>query len=256
MSFISQLWRWYPVWLRNFKVWRKLIGPALLGNIGEPLLYLFALGYGLGSFLGDMEGLPYVVFLASGMVCASAMNTASFEAMYSAFTRMSVQDTWGGMLNTPLRLVDILIGEVVWAGTKSLISVTAILLVAGAMGLVSSGWALMVLPLGLLVGMCFGAMALIVTAVAHSYDFFLYYFTLIVTPMLLLSGVFFPVTGMPEVIQWGAKAMPLYHAIALMRPFMVGTMPQDVTLHLAVLWVYLLTSLPIAIYLISRRLLK
>jgi len=249
--------RWYPVWSRNMHVWRKLIGPALLGNIGEPLLYLVALGYGLGSFLGQkIEGLEYVVFLASGLVCSSAMNTASFEGMYSAYTRMAVQDTWIGMLTAPLTIRDIIVAEVIWAGTKSVISVTSILLVAAAMGLVSDAMAILVLPLGWLVGACFGSMALVMTSVAKNYDFFLYYFTLLVTPMLLLSGVFFPITGMPEAVQVGAKILPLYHALALMRPLMLGQVPTDILLHVAVLVLYILVAMPIAIHLISRRLLR
>ena len=93
--------RWVAVWRRNARVWRKLLGPALLGNIGEPLLYLLALGYGLGVFVGELEGMDYITFLASGFVCASAMNTASFEGLYSAYTRMAVQDTWTAMYFTP-----------------------------------------------------------------------------------------------------------------------------------------------------------
>ncbi|NIV36311.1 MAG: nodulation protein NodJ, partial [Anaerolineae bacterium] len=95
-AFISL--RWIAVWRRNARVWRRLAGPALLGNIGEPLLYLLALGYGLGSFVGEVEGMDYITFLASGFVCASVMNTASFEGVYSAYTRMAVQDTWTAML--------------------------------------------------------------------------------------------------------------------------------------------------------------
>jgi len=249
--------RWYPVWSRNMRVWRKLIGPALLGNIGEPLLYLFALGYGLGGFLGkDIQGLEYVVFLASGLVCSSAMNTASFEGMYSAYTRMAVQDTWIGMLTAPLSIRDIIIAEVIWDGTKSAISVTAILLVASLMGLVADAWAVLVIPLAWLVGACFGSMALVVTSLARNYDFFLYYFTLLITPMLLLSGVFFPIDRMPEVVQIIAKVLPLYHALGLMRPLMIGQLPVDIMLHLAVLCGYIAIAMPLAIRLISHRLLR
>ena len=249
--------RWYPVWSRNMRVWRKLIGPALLGNIGEPLLYLFALGYGLGGFLGkDIQGLEYVVFLASGLVCSSAMNTASFEGMYSAYTRMAVQDTWIGMLTAPLSIRDIIIAEVIWAGTKSAISVTAIVLVASVMGLVADTWAILVIPLAVLVGACFGSMALVVTSLAKNYDFFLYYFTLLITPMLLLSGVFFPIDSMPQMVQAIAMVLPLYHGLGLMRPLMIGQLPVDIVLHLAVLCGYIAIALPLAIHLISRRLLR
>jgi lipooligosaccharide transport system permease protein len=248
--------RWYPVWSRNFRVWRKLLGAAVLGNIGEPLLYLFAMGYGLGSFVGDMEGVSYMSYLAAGMVCASTMTTASFEGMYSAYTRMAVQGTWAAMLSTPLALRDILVGEVVWAGTKGLFSAIAIVFIAILFGLVADWRVIVVLPIAGLLGMCFAAMALMITAVARSYDFFLYYFTLLVTPMLLLSGVFFPITGMPEAIQIGAKFLPLYHAIALIRPLMLGQIPTGIILHLLVLCLYIAVSLPVANHLIRRRLIS
>ena len=247
--------RWIAVWRRNFLVWRKLLGPALLGNFGEPLLYLLALGYGLGSFVGEVGGLPYSVFLAAGIVCGSAMNTATFEGLYSAYTRMAHQQTWGGMLATPLSVDDIVLGEMVWAGTKSLLSVAPILLVAALLGLVHSWAALWVLPVVLLAGICFGALALVVTALAKSYDFFLYYFTLIVTPMFLFSGVFFPLDGMPIAVQWGAQLLPLTHAIAIVRPLMTGQPLLHLLPHLLVLLAYGAVAFYLAIRLLRRRLL-
>lgn len=257
----EQVWlspwlRWYPVWRRNARVWRKLWGPALLGNIGEPLLYLFGLGYGLGVFVGQVGGLDYVVFLASGTVCASAMNTASFEGMYSAYTRMAVQNTWQGMFTAPLDLTDIVLGEAIWGGTKSLISAMAILLVAAFMGLVDGWQALWALPIAFLLGTSFTAMALVVTAVSQSYDFFLYYFTLVITPMLLLSGVFFPLEQMPVLIQHISAWLPLSHAVLMVRPLMTGQAVSDIGLHLGVIVLYLLIALPIAIHLVKKRLLS
>jgi len=248
--------RWLAVWARNFRVWRKLMGPALLGNIGEPLLYLFGLGYGLGVFVGRVQGLDYITFLASGIVCASAMNTASFEGMYSAYTRLAVQYTWVGMLTTPLSTADVVVGEALWAATKSLFSAMAILLVASLLGVVHGWAALWVLPLAFVVGLCFGAMALVVTAVAGSYDFFLYYFTLLLTPMVLLSGVFFPLDQMPRAVQIGAKLLPLSHAVDLVRPLMTGGLPGAAGLHLLVLAVYTVASLALATRLVAKRLLS
>lgn len=90
--------RWYPVWRRNLLVWRKLAIASLFGNFGEPLLYLLALGYGLGSLLGEVGGMPYLHFLASGIVCSSSMMTASFEGTYSAYSRMAVQRSWDAIV--------------------------------------------------------------------------------------------------------------------------------------------------------------
>ena len=123
--------RWWPVFLRNLRVWRQLAIPSLVGNIAEPLMWLVAFGYGLGSLVGQVrlgeDTVPYLLFLASGSVCMSAMNAATFEALYSAFSRMHVQKTWDGILNTPIRLSDIVLAEMLWAAFKSLFAVTAIL---------------------------------------------------------------------------------------------------------------------------------
>jgi lipooligosaccharide transport system permease protein len=248
--------RWVTVWHRHALVWRKLMGPALLGNIGEPLLYLLALGYGLGTLVGDLQGMDYITFLASGFVCASAMNTASFEGLYSAYTRMAVQETWTAMLFTPLSMEDVIVGETVWAASKSALSASAILLVAAGLGAVHDWTALWVLPVAFVTGLTFGAMALMVTAVARNYDFFLYYFTLLLTPMLLLSGVFFPLDGMPALIQQGAYVLPLAHAIDLVRPLMTGGTPVNPALHIGVIGIYGVVSVYFATRLIRRRVLR
>jgi lipooligosaccharide transport system permease protein len=247
--------RWVPVWRRNWRVWLKLAGPALVGNLGEPLLYLLAFGYGFGRLVGAVSGMPYAEFLASGIVCASAMNTATFEGLYSAYTRMAVQQTWRGMLVTPLSVGDILLGETVWAAQKAAVSAGAVLMVAAILGLLHGPLALWVLPIAFLAGACFGAIALVVTSLAHSYDFFLYYFTLVVTPMFLLSGVFFPLDQLPEPVQWAAQGLPLAHAVQLVRPLMVGMLPEGGWLHFAVLVSYALGAYRLAVILVRRRLL-
>ena len=246
--------RWRAVWLRNGKVWRRLAFASLMGNFGEPVLYLLALGYGLGALVGSVEELPYVVYLASGIVCSSTMMTASFEATYSAYTRMAVQRTWDAMITTPLEVGDVVLGEVVWAASKGTLSAACILVVAAALGAVDGMQALWALPVALLTGLCFAGMAMVVTALSRSYDFFLYYTTLLVTPMLLLSGVFFPLAEMPRAIQQLAGALPLTHAVAVVRPLMTGGAPPDVALHLGVVALYAVVTVSVATRLIRRRL--
>ncbi|MAS40805.1 MAG: nodulation protein NodJ [Porticoccaceae bacterium] len=241
------------VWQRNLRVWRKMLLPSTLGNFGEPLLYLLAFGYGFGQLVGDLGQLPYVAFLASGIICSSALFTASFEAMYSAFTRMANQQTWNAMLNAPLVVDDIVLGEVLWAATKGLMSATAILLVAAAMGLVADWRALWALPVVALSGFAFAACAMVVTAFARSYDFFLYFFTLILTPMLLTGGVFFPREQFPEWLQRLAYVLPLPHAVDLVRPLLTGGSLHQPWLNLAVVVGYGLVGLVAATALIRRR---
>jgi lipooligosaccharide transport system permease protein len=246
--------RWIAVWQRNVLVWRKLALPSLVGNFGEPLLYLLALGYGLGAFVGTVQGMPYIVFLASGIVCASAMNAATLEGTYSAYVRMSIQQTWEGILVTPLGVRDVVLGELAWTGTKALINAAPILVVAALLGAVHDWRALWVLPMAVMVGLTFGAMALVVTAFARGFDFFLYYATLVVTPMFLLSGVFFPLQGMPAMVRAGAQLLPLTHAIAIVRPLMTGQPLAQVSFHLLVMIAYTLGGYLLAARLFRKRL--
>ena len=248
--------RFVPVWRRNLLVWRKLAVPSILGNLADPLIYVLGLGYGLGSMLPQVGGVPYIAFLAAGMVCSSTMNSATVEAMYSAFSRMHVQRTWDAIMMAPLDLDDVVLAELVWAASKSVLSGAAILAVAWLLGLTQSFLSLWVLALVPVVGLAFGALALAVTAMARSYDFFMYYFTLIITPMSLLCGVFFPVDQLPPAFQAIAAFLPLTHAVAVARPLLLGEVPGQLALHLLVLLAYAAGGFYAATVLFRRRLLK
>ena len=248
--------RFMPVWRRNLLVWRKLALASVLGNIADPLLYMLALGYGIGSLVGEVGGMSYVAFIGTGMVCQSAMFTSSFEGMYSAFSRMHVQRTWDAIINAPIALDDVVLAEWIWCATKAVMSTAAILIVIQALGFGHTWLALWILPLGFLVGLCFGAFGLLMNALAPSYDFFTYFFTLVLTPMLLFSGVYFPVDQMPGWLAGVASALPLAHAIDIARPLMLGRVPANIALHVAVLLAYAGIAYYVALLLTRRRLLK
>ena len=249
--------RFWPVFLRNLLVWRKLAIPSLVANIAEPLMWLVAFGYGMGALVGevtlDEQKVPYILFLASGSICMSAMNAATFEALYSAFSRMHVQKTWDGILNAPMRLDDVLLAEMLWAAFKALFTITAILGVMFALGITHSWKLLAAWPILLFVGITFSCIALIFNALAKGYDFFTYYFTLFLTPMMFLSGVFFPRDQLPGVVRDISEWLPLTQAIALVRPLFLDQWPTDVALHLGVLAVYALVAWKIALQLTKKR---
>jgi lipooligosaccharide transport system permease protein len=248
--------RFRHVWRRNGLVWTKLAIPSMLGNLADPTLYMLGLGYGLGAMLPSVAGLPYITFLAAGTVCSSTMMSASFESMYSGFSLMHVQRTWDAIMNAPVTLDDVVLGEAAWAATKALMSGTAVLIVATLLGLVASSLALWVLPLIFLTGVVFAGLGLIMTSLSPSYEFFVYYFTLAITPMMLASGVFFPIDQLPAMMQTIAYTLPLAHAVALVRPLMTGAFPGSATMHLAVLSAYAVASCYIALVLARKRLLK
>jgi lipooligosaccharide transport system permease protein len=247
----------FPVWHRNYRVWRKLAVPSILGNLADPLLYMLGLGYGLGQFLGKVDGVPYLHFLAAGSLAYSVMNSATFETLYSSFSRMHVQRTWDAILNTPLTLTDVLMGEWLWAATKSLLSGLAILVVIWALGLYADfGLTLWLLPVILLTGLCFAGLGLSVNSVAPNYDFFMYYFTLAITPMVLLSGVFYPTSALPAWLAALSSALPLTHAIELARPLVLGQVPGQIALHGVVLVAYAVAGFATGLLLTRRRLLR
>ena len=249
--------RFWPVFMRNLLVWRKLALPSLVANIAEPLMWLVAFGYGMGALVGEVslgeDKVPYILFLASGSICMSAMNAATFEALYSAFSRMHVQKTWDGILNAPMRLDDVLLAEMLWAAFKALFTITAILGVMMLLGITHSWKLLAAWPILLFVGITFSCMALIFNALAKGYDFFSYYFTLFLTPMMFLSGVFFPRDQLPDLVRDISAWLPLTQAIALVRPLFLDQWPADAALHLGVLAVYTLVAWKIALHLTKKR---
>ncbi len=241
---------------RNFLVWRKLMFSSLVGNLVDPLIFLVGLGYGLGKFLPQIQGIPYVNFLAGGMLCYSTMNSASFEALWSAYSRLAVQRTWEGILQAPMTVRDVVLGEWLWAGCKSLLSGSAILLVMYALGVVHGLAPLAVLPVVMLIGICFAGIALVVTTLARSYDFFTYYFTLVITPMMFLSGVFFPRDSLPAAVQVVSGLLPLSHGIDLVRAITLGRPLEQPLLHAAVLLAWGLGGAWLATRIATRRLAK
>ncbi|HTO44294.1 MAG TPA: ABC transporter permease [Burkholderiales bacterium] len=247
--------RFVQIWRRNFLVWRKLAVSSMLGNLADPMFYMLGLGFGLGSLLPEVNGIPYITFLAAGTVCYSTMNSATFEALYSAFSRLHVQKTWDAILNTPMSLDDIVLAEALWAASKSVLSGLAILVIIWVLGLSRSPLTLWIIPLTVLIGLAFGSLGLVMTALAPSYDFFMYYFTLVITPMVLLCGVFFPVAQLPPLLQSVSAVLPLTHAIDLVRPLVTGRAPVWPWLHVAVLATYAVIAFYLALVLTRRRLL-
>jgi lipooligosaccharide transport system permease protein len=205
--------------------------------------------------LPEVEGVKYIAYLAGGTICYSTMLSASFEALYSGFARMHVQRTWEGILNAPVSLEDVVFAEWIWAASKSFMSGVAVLLVATALGLAQSWTMVLIVPLAFLIGLCFAGLGLVMTAMAKSYDFFMYWFTLALTPMMLLSGVFYPVANMPAWVQVVANVLPLSHAVQLGRPLLLGRWPEAPLLHVVVLAAYGIAGFLVALRLFRRRLL-
>lgn len=235
-------------------VWRKLFAASVLTNLADPLIMLFGLGYGLGALMPSIEGMSYLMFFAAGQLCTATMFTASFESMFSGFSRMHGQKTWDAILYAPLVIDDIVAGEIIWAASKAWLTGSTILGVVLVFGLAESPLlALLALPAAFLVGLAFSSVGLIMTVLARGWDFFSFYMTLVMTPMMMISGVFFPAERLPAPLLAVAQALPLYHGVELVRPVIAGRLPDQVLVHVLVLLGYAAAGYFIAIRFARKR---
>lgn len=248
--------RAYKVWQRDRDAWFKFYKASLIGNLVEPLLFLLAFGLGLSRFMSNVDGVPYIMYIAPGLVVSSAMNAASFECAFGSFTRMSAQKTYDAIMVTPVSIEEVAAGDIMWGATKGFISSMVIMPVLVVFGLMDSPWLALSPLLYALVGLMFASMALIVTAFAPSYDFYAYYFSLVISPMFFFSGIFFPLSGMPAWVAKAAWLFPLTHAVQVSRALSTGTVTFALFGH--VLWMCVFTAITswLAIKLIKRRLVK
>lgn len=246
------------VWSRDFNVFRKFFVSSILPFFAEPLLYILALGYGLGFFVGSIGNVPYPVFLAPGILSYSAMFAASSECTYSTFVRMHFQKTFDAVLSTPVNIEDIVLGEILWGATKSLISGVCIFAVIYVLGLVRLESFIIILPTVVLVGLMFASLGMFFTSIVPTIDSFNYFFTLVISPMFLLSGVFFPLSGsnLPAIVPLIAWFMPLTHAVNVIRPAALGQYSASFAGDILWMAVFTLIFYVISTVLMRRRLIQ
>lgn len=234
------------VWWRNFVNWRKYYRSSILLNFGEPLTNLLALGLGLGAYVATMQGVSFLQFIAPGLLAVTAMNAVTFDAGFETYDKLNSTGIYRTMLTTSLTVREIVVGEYLWEATRSLLYGLIFFVVVAAFGLVHSLWSLL-LPVPLLImGVLFTAPALYVASIAKTHEHIFYYFSLVVTPMFMFSGVFFPVSHLPHPIADIIYLLPLYHAVALCRDLVLGQVGLGDVGHLGCLLLYavLLFALP------------
>jgi lipooligosaccharide transport system permease protein len=217
----------FRVWQRNLTIFKKYWKSIMFPNFVEPLLYLGALGLGLGAFIqqGGINGQEYVAFIAPGLLASNAMFAASFESTFDTFVKLRFDRVYDAIITTPVNAEDVVAGEYLWAGTRSALYGTAFLLVLVALGLVGSLWAVLIPPALLVIGIMFSVMGTLFTSLIYQIDYFSYYFTLVITPLFLVSGIFFPVDDFPAPVPQVAWFTPLYHAVNVCRALAIGPSP-------------------------------
>jgi lipooligosaccharide transport system permease protein len=249
-------WRFYRVWQRNrdvfFRLWRTE-GPA---SIIEPVILLLAFGLGMGVYIGTVNGQRYIEFIAPGVIAAYAMFSAVFECTYASYIRMEHQYTFDAILATPLNVEDITAGEVFWGATRATMTGTLVLAVAAAFGLAPSPWAVLIPAVALLEGIMFAAISIFFTSVVPSIYSFNYYFTLVISPMFFLAGVFFPLDSFPVIVQRLSLVAPLTPAVHLVRALFRGEFYPGLLVSLVIIVGYAAIFFSISLVTMRRRLTK
>jgi len=250
-----RLKRAFRVWQRNFTVYTKLYKSSIALNFVEPVLYLAALGLGLGAFVKEINGVPYINFIAPGIIASSAMFAATYECTYGTYVRMTYQKTFDAILATPVNIDDLVAGELMWGATKSMLYGTIIMIVISIFGLVDSPLIMLAIPVLFISGLIFAEISMIFAAIVPGIDSFNYFYTLFMTPMFLFSGIFFPLNTLPPVISKIAFFTPLYHLVNICRAFASGLLSLAVW---DIVWIFVVVVIlaPYPFRLMRRRIIK
>jgi lipooligosaccharide transport system permease protein len=247
-------WRFIRIWQRNRDVFFRLWHSEAPGSIAEPIFILLAMGVGLGAYVGLVDGQKYIEFIAPGIIASYAMFSASFECTYGSFLRMEYQKTYDAIIATPLSVEDVIAGEIFWGATRSMLTAMVILAIAAAFQLIHSPWAVVIPVLAFLEGIMFASIALLFTSIVPSIYSFNYYFTLFITPMFFFSGVFFPLSSFPKIVQTLSWIAPLTPVVNLTRALVNGEFHPQLLWALALIIVLTVIFFTISLVTMRRRL--
>lgn len=246
---------------RNLLVYRRTWRGSMFGSFLTPLLYLAAMGIGLGSMVAAggsamLGGVDYLHFLGPGILASSCMQAASFESTYPIMGKISWRRNYEAILATPLQVHHLLIGELWWIGFR-LTSMAIVFMVVMAMfGIPRSPLSLLAIPAAVLTGLAFSAPIIAFAATRTNDSGFAALFRFVINPLFLFSGTFFPVSQLPDAVEWVAAATPLYHGVALVRGTILDAVPADWPLHVAYLLTFLVATAWLANRNLRRRLVK
>jgi lipooligosaccharide transport system permease protein len=238
---------------RNIYVYRSgwLV---ILSGFFEPLFYLLSIGLGIGGIVGDIPGpggtpIPYALFVAPALLASASMNGAIAESTFNVFFKLNYQKMYDAVLATPLGPGDVALGEIGWAVIRSTLYALGFIVVIGVLGLIRSPWALLAVPAATLLAFAFAAAGMAVTTWMRSWqDFDL--IQLVVLPLFLFSGTFYPISAYPEAIRLFVQLTPLYQGVDLIRALVTGAVDPGILWHV----VYLLVMGFVGLAIVARRL--
>jgi lipooligosaccharide transport system permease protein len=244
------------VWSRNFLYFKKTWLVSLFWIVLEPVIYLGAIGFGLGAFVNNMGGMSYIEFFFPALLCTTAMLVAFFEGTYGNYTKLTHQKTYATIMLTRVGPEEIVAGELLWASSKGFFGVLGVTVVALFFGLIDSYRILLALPILFLMSCMFSCIAMIFTSIARNYDSFIYSTSGLIVPMSLLSGTYFPLDQLPSGLRYVAYLFPLTHGVAAVRGVLHNANPWMIIGHVVVMLLITWICMNISFHRISKKLLK
>ena len=242
------------VFARETTLFRRVWRSTAFGSIVEPTINLVAFGFGFGALVATVQGIPYVQYVGTGVVASAVLFSSVFAGMFDTYVKRFYMKTYDGILATPVDVPELFVAEATWIAVKSGIFGCGPLLIAILFGLPPS-WGMLAIPfIGFLTGFGFAFMGQWFSGIVPSIDSFSYVQSALVTPLLLLSGVFFPLTGFPEWVQTIAQLNPLYHCVELIRHAVFGWEPMSDLVSVLALSAFALVMAVLAIHVLRRKL--
>jgi lipooligosaccharide transport system permease protein len=231
----------FSIWMRNFLYVRYTFIITLFWIFIEPTLYLFAIGYGVGGFISEIQGQTYLEFYFPGLLATTSMMVPFFEATYGYFTKLKHQKVYNAVLLTPITVGEIMWGELLWAATKGFMSGFGVLIIGIIIGVVSLDKVLFCMGEIFLIAFVFSIIGMLFTTFADHYDFFIYGTSGFILPMSLFSDTYFPIERLPEKAQILIQLFPLTHGVQLIRLTLRGKLEgMPPLIHLLVLLFFVL----------------
>ena len=239
---------------RSYLAFRSSAWIVVLTGFLEPVLYLFSFGYGVGKLIGDIQIAPnhfvsYAAFIAPALLATSAMNGAIYDATWNVFFKMKFDRVYQGMLATSLGPLDVALGEIGWALLRGVVYSIAFMSIVGGLGLITTPWALLAIPAASLIAFGFAAVGMAVTTYLKSFEQ-MNIINVVLLPMFLFSGSFYPLTVYPGLLQAFIKALPLWHGIILIRSVSLGLISPSLIPHV----IYFLIMIVLGLFFTTRRL--
>lgn len=232
--------------LRNFAALRTSNAAVFFSGFVEPVIFLLAFGYGVGSLVGDIEvdgvQVPYAAYLAPALLAASAMTGALLDSTFNVFFKMNFMRLYHAMLATSLGPLDVALGEIGWAMLRGGSYAVGFMVVALLFGLLTTWWSLLMIPAAVLVSFAFASIGMTLTSYMKSFQQ-LNWVQFWLLPMLLFSGSFFPITNYPEWLQAIIMVTPLWQAIAMLRGLALGTFDLGLLVHVLYFVVFVIVGL-------------